>query len=94
MNVRNIEIRDIGQNIGKLDLVGELPEIQHALMTQVTRVLESNLKLEDYLTHTQCQVEEQTQEIERADKALYEPKEQAQNKPYCFGDEELGPRRG
>jgi len=61
VNVRNTEIRNIGQNIGKLDLVGELPEIQHALMTQVTRVLESNLKLEDYLADTQCQVEEQAQ---------------------------------
>jgi len=65
VNVRNTEIRDIGQNIGELDLDGELHEIQHALMTQVTSVLESNLKLEDDLTYTQCQVEEQAQEIDR-----------------------------
>ncbi len=66
VNNRNVEIKEVGQDLIELDVDGELQVIQNRLMTQVSRVLESNMRLEDDLTVTRFQVEQQAELIDEA----------------------------
>ncbi|NIL95566.1 MAG: diguanylate cyclase [Planctomycetales bacterium] len=63
---RNVEIKEVGEDLIGLDLEGDLQVIQHRLMKQVSSVLESNMRLEDDLTVTRCQVEQQAEIIDEA----------------------------
>ena len=64
VNERNVEIKEVGQDLIGLDVDGELQVIQHRLMKQVGSVLESNMRLKDDLTVTQSQVEQQAEIID------------------------------
>jgi diguanylate cyclase (GGDEF)-like protein len=66
VNERNVEIKEVGQDLIGLDVDGELQVIQQRLMKQVSSVLESNMRLEDDLTVTRSQVEQQAEIIDEA----------------------------
>lgn len=68
VNLRNIEIREVGQHLVDMELDGELLEVQEALFQQVSSVLSANARLEDDLTYTRSRMEEQAEEIDRTRK--------------------------
>jgi len=65
VNLRNTEIRQVEQDLTGIHVDGDLRRIQQALLHQVEEVLKSNLQLENDLTITRLQVEEQAREIDR-----------------------------
>jgi diguanylate cyclase len=65
VGTHNTEIREVGVQVGHLNVSGELDEIKHAILNQVTSILKSNQKLEDDLVCARYHLEEQAQEIDR-----------------------------
>ncbi|NIP87223.1 MAG: diguanylate cyclase, partial [Planctomycetales bacterium] len=66
VNERSVEIKEVGQDLSGLHLDGELQVIQQRLMEQISGVLESNMRLEDDLTITRSQVQQQAEMIDEA----------------------------
>ena len=61
----NIEIQQVSQSVGDLQLDGELADLQGSLLRQIASVVESNRRLEDDLVMARHQMEQQAQEIDR-----------------------------
>jgi diguanylate cyclase len=59
------EISRVGRHVGDLKVSGELEEVQHMLLGQISGMLDANRRLEEDLRYTQYRVEEQAQEIDR-----------------------------
>lgn len=68
VNHYNSEIREVEQNLADMHTEGDAQHAQQALLSQVALVLDSNQRLQDDLTVTRLQMEEQAQEIDRARK--------------------------
>ena len=66
VDAHNSEIAHVGKRVGNLKLTGEMEEVQQALLSQISNVLESNQKLEEDLQYTRYRMEEQAQEIDSA----------------------------
>ena len=60
----NTEIQEVGRDIEGLHLTGELEQVQHALLKQISEVIQSNQRLEEDLTYTRHRMEQQAQEID------------------------------
>ena len=62
---RNAELENVGRSIEKLKASGPMAEVQTKLLEQITRVIQSNKKLEDDLVCAHYALEEQAQELDR-----------------------------
>lgn len=61
----NTELAEVGREVGDLRLSGELEQVQDAIVSKITAVIQSNKRLEDDLVCTRYQLETQAQELDR-----------------------------
>lgn len=61
----NTELAEVGREVGGLQVSGEFEQVQQALVTKISAVIESNKRLEDDLVCTRYQLESQAQELDR-----------------------------
>jgi diguanylate cyclase (GGDEF)-like protein len=61
----NNQILQVGLSVGSMKVAGELQSVQKSLLSSITKVLESNQRLEDDLVITRARMEEQAQELDR-----------------------------
>lgn len=66
VQTRNSEIQSTARQVDDLVVTPEMAEIKQAVLGHVSKLLESNQRLEDDLLYTQYRVEEQAQEIDTA----------------------------
>jgi diguanylate cyclase len=68
VDTHNADLETVERNVVSLQGTGQLEDIQNALLTQISTLLQSNQRLEDDLVCTHYQLEEQTQQLDLAHK--------------------------
>lgn len=63
---RNSEIQQTAEDVGNLQLTGEMESVRRALLRQMASIVGSNKRLHNDLTYTRYRMEEQAQEIDEA----------------------------
>jgi diguanylate cyclase len=66
MECHNSEIRQTAEDVGSLNVSGEMDSVRQALLRQMAGVLASNRRLQEDLTCTRYRMEEQAEEIDQA----------------------------
>ena len=61
----NSELAEVGREVGGLQLSGEMEQVQNALVSKISAVIQSNKRLEDDLVCSRYQLETQAQELDR-----------------------------
>ena len=62
----NSEMQETADHMGNLRVEGEMESVRQALLGHVTGLMDSNKQLQDDLTYSACQIEEQAQQIDHA----------------------------
>ena len=62
----NTEIQENVQEVGRLDVTGEMEAIKHSLLQRMSALLTSNMRLQEDLICTRYRLEEQAQEVDTA----------------------------
>lgn len=65
VDTHNTELAEVGREVGDLQVTGEFEDVQQAIVSKISAVIQSNKRLEDDLVCTRYQLETQAQELDR-----------------------------